>query len=90
MNVNLSREIQELELEQADLDQAERDLLILEKSTEFAEQAVREVARQLALVARVDVDIFTEAVVARTLAVACERRAVDLSQRVLTFRLAPQ
>ena len=75
MNVNLSSEIQDLELGQSDLDQTEKDLLILEKSTELAEQAVREVARQLALVARADVDVFTEALVARTLAVACERRA---------------
>jgi hypothetical protein len=44
----------------------------------------------MALVARVDVEIFTEAVLARTAALWMERLAAGAAQRVFRFRLEPQ
>jgi uncharacterized protein (DUF3084 family) len=56
MNIDLSVEIQELELGKEELDgegsEVDSDVLILEKGSRVMEQAMREVGRQLALVQR--------------------------------------
>ena len=66
------------------------DTLVLEAGAELLEGVVREVGRQMALVARVDVDIFTEALLARTAGGWLGRLADVAAQRVFRFRLEPQ
>ena len=94
MNIDLSVEIQEIELGKEELDaegaEVDSDVLILEKGSRLMEQAMREVARQLALVARVDVDIFTDALLGRVFAEMCQRRAEELDRKVFVFRLPAQ
>jgi|ERR1017187_9741765 hypothetical protein len=75
----------EIELGKEELDaegsEVDSDVLILEKGSRLMEQAMREVARQLALVARVDVDIFTDALLGWVFDVMCQRRAGGIGSK---------
>ena len=51
MKIDLSAEIRELELGKEDLDQVDGNVLVLVAASRLGEQALREVARQMALVA---------------------------------------
>jgi hypothetical protein len=68
----------------------ERYVLVLKSATRLAEQALRDLARQMALVAHVDLDLFTDAVSARTLTSIAHHAAADLDRMVFAFRLVPQ